>query len=107
MIDVKDAVKRASEDLVNLLGRDAVSNIQLEEVELVKEGDWMTGQTPDEAKPEVEAEAWDETYWLITLSYLPANPNPLLSPERQRQYKIFKIDANSGELRAMKIRKVA
>ena len=110
MLDVKQAAQKAKEHLLNLLGEEDVSGIQLEEVELVKEGDWMTGKTPDEIKPEQSDDSddtWDEAYWIITLSYLPKNPNPLLSEARLRRYKIFKLDANTGELRAMKMREVA
>ena len=105
MIHVKQAVNSASEHLVDLLGDDAVSDVRLEEVEVVKEGDWVV-DVPDEARPE-DADTWDKSYWLITISYLPKNPNPLLSERLQRQYKVFKLEAETGDLIAMKMRKVA
>jgi len=105
MLDVKEAAKLASENLVSLLGQDAVSGVQLEEVELVREGDW-TMAVPENVKPE-DSDTWDASYWLITISYLPPNPNPLFPSDGQRQYKIFKIDAVTGDLVAMKIRKAA
>lgn len=43
----------------------------------------------------------DERFWLITLSY------ELSSLEfAPRQYKVFKIDAVSGEVRSMRIKRV-
>lgn len=105
MLDVKEAAKLASENLVALLGQDSVSGVRLEEVELVNEGDW-TRHTPENVQPE-DSDTWDASYWLITVSYLPVSPNPLIPGEQQRQYKIFKIDAETGDLVAMKIRKAA
>ncbi len=95
MLGVTEAAISAQEHLLNLLGANRVSDVRLEEVE-------MTGQSESE---------WELTlkppYWLVTLSYLPANPNPLLSDEQQRQYKVFKIKADSGDFVAMKMRDVA
>lgn len=94
MIDVKEAVRLASVQLSDLLGQEHISNVQLEEVEKTDS---------------------DSSYWLITLSYvitdpiyLAMNQNPLLPNwKQQRQYKIFKIKADSGEFVAMKMREVA
>ena len=106
MIDVKQATKLANEHLVNLLGEDAISSVRLEEVELTEMGQWIDDETPDEVKPE-DADQWDNAYWLITVSYLPRNPNPLIQGEHQRQYKVFKMRAKTGDLVAMKMRQVA
>ncbi|HEV7375807.1 MAG TPA: hypothetical protein VGN95_13890 [Pyrinomonadaceae bacterium] len=104
MIEVKRAVQLANEYLNNLLGEDAVSDVRLEEVELAEQG-YLADEAPDEVRP--EADAWDGTYWLITVSYLPKNPNPLIPEPLQRQYKVFKLRADSGDFVAMKMRKVA
>jgi hypothetical protein len=105
MIDVKQAVRLANEHLINLLGEDAVSSVRLEEVELAEKG-YLTGDEPDEVRPE-DSDLWDGSYWLITVSYLPKDLNPLIPEPMQRQYKVFKIKADSGDFVAMKMRKVA
>ncbi|MGA9998041.1 MAG: hypothetical protein WBP93_21690 [Pyrinomonadaceae bacterium] len=92
MLDVKQATKAASDYFASLVEPQTVSDIRLEEVEIEQE--------------EPEADTF-RTYWLITLSYLPAKPNPLLPAEQERQYKVFKIDAETGELMSMKMLKVA
>jgi len=106
MIDVKDDVNMASAHLVDLLGANAISDIRLEEVELAHRGEWIDDKTPDAVLPE-DADVWDKSYWLITLSFLPKTPNPLIAESSQRQYKLFKLAAETGDLVAMKMRKVA
>lgn len=106
MLDVKQAAKLATENLVDLLGKDVVSSVRLEEVELVKKGDFIDDGTPNEVKDE-DADIWDKSYWLITLSYLPNTQNPLIPEKMQRQYKVFKLEADTGDLIAMRMRKVA
>ena len=106
MLDVKVAVQLANQHLVNLLGADSISGVRLEEVELVNQGDFIDDTIPDELKEE-DADMWDGSYWLITVSYLPNIPNPLLAEPTQRQYKVFKLKANDGKLIAMKMRQVA
>jgi hypothetical protein len=81
MLDVKEAAQRASEYFANLYADRDVSNIQLEEVELSDDG----------------------KYWLITLSY-PDHAAFLTS--FKRKYKVFTIDAATGEVKSMKIRTV-
>lgn len=76
MLDVKQAVEKASDYLVNAYWKETIVNAQLEEVELSE----------------------DQRYWLITLSFS-------LMPGK-RQYKIFKIDVETGEVLSMKIRDV-
>ena len=88
MIDVKEAARSAAEYFAGLFPDQGYSEVLLEEVELSE----------------------DEKYWLITLSY--ALPRPggegfaALIP-RQRRYKQFKIDAQTGKVQAMTIRNVA
>lgn len=105
MIDVKEAVSAARAHLINLLGDDEVADIRLEEVELAHRGEW-TDNSPEELKPE-DSDVWDKSYWLITVSFLPKKPNPLFPQSAQRQYKAFKIEAETGDFIAMKMRKVA
>ena len=88
MIDVKQATKIAAECFTNLYDEQLTpANIQLEEVELTE----------------------DSKYWLITLSYPRANSHPLGSPlpTKTKEYKVFRINAETGELQSMKIREVA
>lgn len=83
MLDVREAAQRASEYFAGLYADQGVSNVQLEEVELTDDGQ----------------------YWLITLSYPLIGSNPLpLSIVSKRNYKVFKIDAKTGEVKSMKIR---
>jgi hypothetical protein len=105
MLDVKEAVKITSEHLVNLIGQDVSSSMRLEEVEMLEEGG-PPAEIIDHVDPD-DYDSWVAKYWLITLSYLPATPNPLIAGESQRQYKSFKINAETGELVSMKIRQVA
>ena len=48
----------------------------------------------------------DEKYWFITLSYPLPSPVPLLNLPPKKDYKIFKIDSKTGQVRSMKIRKL-
>jgi hypothetical protein len=82
MIDVKQAVDAASQYLATLYANDPPSNVRLEEVELSE----------------------DEKYWLVTLSF--SDTLQVFIPPR-RSYKLFKINAESGQVQSMKIREVA
>lgn len=82
MLDVKEAAQKASEYFAALYADQGVSKVQLEEVELSDDG----------------------KYWMITLGY-PVQ-GPLFTVPPKRQYKVFKIDANTGEVKSMKIRNV-
>ncbi len=93
MIDVKQAVKVATEYFVDLYVPNVFNDVQLEEVELTE----------------------DENYWLITLSYeKPISKTDSLGPigamanlaKRERGYKIFKIEADTEKAVSMKIRTV-
>lgn len=84
MLDVKQATQQAWNYLLDLYAN-KISNLQLEEVELSEDG----------------------RYWFITLSYNPASAvDVLMNPKINRQYKVFKIEAESGNILYMKIRKV-
>ncbi|MBP0020249.1 MAG: hypothetical protein J7647_22175 [Cyanobacteria bacterium SBLK] len=91
--DVRAAVRTAAEYLKSfkdLLG--SFENLRLEEIELSE----------------------DRKYWLITLGFDITNQsdpdeNPLFpvleGSDRERQYKLIKIDTFSGQPQSMKIRK--
>ena len=88
MIDVKDAVKRARDYLAALYAGEALHDVYLEEVERGEDG-----------------------FWYVTLGFARPLPpeNPIISALAlprlsERQYKIFKIDADTGEIRAMRMR---
>ena len=93
-VSVNDAVKTATNHLYAWLP--GVEDVLLEEVELSD----------------------DDRYWLVTLScfqYLPnelrpagitPSPTYLLKAGKQRAYKVFKIDRQTGEVRSMKIREL-
>ena len=85
MLDVKEAAQKASDYFAALYSGQGISNVQLEEVELTDHG----------------------RYWLITLSYpQPSDLAGLFGTGSRREYKVFKIDARTGEVKSMKIRKV-
>ena len=96
-IDVKAAVGRAVaylQSVTDLLIQqgDQIQDLRLEETELSE----------------------DEKYWLITLGYdrpLPAHRDPLsvlngADRRYQREYRIFKIESQTGEVKSMKIREL-
>ncbi|HVG20799.1 MAG TPA: hypothetical protein VNI02_17260 [Blastocatellia bacterium] len=89
MLDVKEAARTAAEYFATLYDPKTYSDLQLEEVELTE----------------------DQKYWLITLSYASTNATQtqfgaLLNLPVSRKYKQFKIDAETGQVQAMVIRKV-
>jgi hypothetical protein len=86
MVDVRQAASTAANYLVSLYPQQIPSNVQLEEVELSD----------------------DEKYWLITLSYPVAGSGleKALNVPLKRAYKVFKVDAATGQVRSMKIRKL-
>ena len=97
MINVKEAAKTATKYFAELYADQAYSNILLEEVEYDA----------------------DDNVWFITLGYSPpltlleSTQDPLspLSPlsafsSKERQYKIFTMDAETGKILSMKIRTV-
>lgn len=86
IIDVKQAAGLASQYVNNLYAEQMPSPTQLEEVELTEDG----------------------KYWLITVSFVPRASTPIeqaLSTPK-RVYKLFKINAQTGQMVSMKIRTV-
>ena len=81
-MDVKEATDKAVEHLKKFYP--TVEKVQLEEVELTD----------------------DDKYWNIVISYENMETIPLsyLQVGQQRTFKVFKIDANTGKIRSMKIR---
>lgn len=84
MIDVKHAVDAASNFLVGLYANNTVADVRLEEVELSE----------------------DDKHWLITLSFQ-SIAGPSLGIFNKRQYKVFKVDADTGKVVSMKIRELS
>jgi len=84
MINVKEATDKAKEYLVSFFP-DA-EQVQLEEVEL----------------------SGDKSHWLITLSYegISASVASSMLVGKSVLYKIFKLDAEHGEVISMKIRDI-
>ena len=90
MIDVKEAVKTATDYLGQLYELAQLQDILLEEVSLSD----------------------DEKYWYVTLGF--SRPLPSTDPMQkltegilkryQREYKVFQIDSATGQVRSMKIR---
>ena len=82
MIDVKEATGKAREHLKAFFPE--AENVQLEEVELTE----------------------DKTLWLITLSYegVANSVASSLLVGKSVLYKIFKLDAKTGNVLSMKIR---
>jgi len=83
MIDAKRAAQAAQEYLNAIYPNMQFQNLQLEEIELTD----------------------DRKYWMITLSYLTPGGLPFVYP-LPKDYKIFKINAENGEVLFMKIRQV-
>lgn len=94
MIDVKKAIQAAKESLLALYSDTEIKDLLLEEVELTD----------------------DEKYWDVTLGFsvpsiAPSVTNRLSQsleefepPKHERRYKLFKVDADDGEVKSMKIR---
>jgi N-acetylglutamate synthase-like GNAT family acetyltransferase len=93
MVDVRSAVVVASEyfsSLQDMIG-DQIEDLRLEEAELSE----------------------DQKHWFITLGFIrpvDKTSNPLAdwmeTRNYEREYKVFKIDAKTGEVQSMKIREV-
>lgn len=82
MITAKDAASKAAKYLAELVN--LMSQPQIEEVELSD----------------------NRQNWFITLSYVSQENQPYMLLGHSKNYKIFTIDAESGEVLAMKIRDV-
>jgi hypothetical protein len=87
MLEVKEAVRIATEYIQTLFSEKQIPELRLEEVEL----------TPD------------NQFWEVTLSFVVREPTAYLSlgdAARTREYKVFRINAETGQVQSMKIRKV-
>ena len=90
MIDVKKAVKTSRDYIAGLYSGEEIIDISLEEVEASEDG----------------------KYWLVTLGFTkqmaqPLNPmEAMTGPKFVRVYKEIKVDAESGQVCSMKIRKM-
>jgi hypothetical protein len=84
MIQVKEATEKAKEHLRAFFPE--AGQIQLEEVEL----------------------SADKVYWLVTLSYegLSSSVASSMLVGKSLLYKVFKLDAENGEVISMKIRDI-
>lgn len=98
-IDVRTAVNNAIvylKSIQDLIGNAAteIEDLRLEEIELSE----------------------DKKSWLITLGFdIPVKnrspieaimASPIASPKYQREYRLFQVNAETGEVESMKIRKV-
>lgn len=91
MIGIKDAVSKAKDFVAHLYDDDSVKGLQLEEVQRTE----------------------DSKYWLITVGFWrDLSPTKtqmemlLYNPRFERDYKIIKVDAETGEPIAMQMREV-
>lgn len=87
MLEVKEAVKVATEYIQTLFAEKQIPELRLEEVELSQDGQ----------------------FWEVTLSFVVREPTAYLSlgdAARSREYKIFRVNAENGQVQSMKIRKV-
>lgn len=93
--DAKQAARLSLEYFNELLPNATTSNVALEEVEFLE----------------------DENCWLITLGFddpIRINPNPLFSTKVNffgpqspaRKFKVFKVNAKTGKVISMRIRKL-
>jgi hypothetical protein len=84
MIDVKEATQKAREYLLTFFPE--AEKVQLEEVELTE----------------------DKAHWFITLSYegISHSVASSLLVGKSIRYKLFKLDAESGDVISMKIRDI-
>lgn len=87
MLEVKEAVKIATEYIQSLFSERQIPELRLEEVEMSQ----------------------DSQFWEVTLSFVIREPTAYLSlgdAARTREYKVFRINAENGQVQSMKIRKV-
>jgi hypothetical protein len=92
MVDVKQAVAKAMDYLKDMYQIDQFKDVMLEEVDLSE----------------------DNKYWNVTIGFTrrqestSGGPMATLigqSTEFKREYRVFQIDAESGDLRSMRSRK--
>lgn len=90
MIDVKEAIQISRNYLSELYRNDEIRDLSLEEVELSE----------------------DNRFWLVTLTFTqqltqPLNPiEAMTGPKYARLTKEVKIDADTGQVRSMKNKKI-
>jgi hypothetical protein len=88
MVDVKQAVKAAEDYARDLYGEKELRDLRLEEVELGDGG----------------------ARWRVTLGWAEHSVSPgglvFTNGKLPRVYKVFEVDAGSGEVKSMKIRDV-
>lgn len=84
MIPAKEAVKRGMLFLAELQESNPPEDVTIEEVELSNDG----------------------LFWLITISYFPSGSSiaAITGQKTYKKYKIFKVDAVSGNVISMKMR---
>ena len=84
MIPVKEAVKGAMVFLAQLQESNPPEDVTIEEVELSDDG----------------------LFWLITISFSPSGSSiaAITGQKTIKKYKIFRVDATSGEVVSMKMR---
>ncbi|MCS7057275.1 hypothetical protein Mlute_02220 [Meiothermus luteus] len=86
MLEVREAVRIAMDYIQSLYGDKQLPELRLEEVELSADGQ----------------------FWEVTLSFVVREPTAYLSlgdAARTREYKVFRINAESGQVQSMKIRR--
>lgn len=91
IIDIKRATGAAAQTVQQLYAESLPQDVRLEEVEISEDG----------------------KFWFITMSFSLQLPLPTTPMEEirslgrsERTYKRFKIDAQTGQMRSMSIRKV-
>ena len=90
MINVKEAAKISLEYIEELFSADEIRDVSLEEVEISQ----------------------DEKSWMVTIGFTkhmtqPLNPMEAMSgPKFARFYKELKIDAENGQVRSMRNKKL-
>lgn len=89
MISVKEAVAKATDFARAVLEEDRARNIRLEEIGLEQ-------SPPDQSPPR----------WVVTLSMTSLSPVGA-GVSVNREYKMFAVDANTGDVLWMKIRELA
>jgi len=87
MLDVKEAVRVATEYIQTLFSEKQIPELRLEEVEMSEDG----------------------KFWDVTMSFVVREATAYLSlgdSAKTREYKVFKVNAETGQVQSMKIRKV-
>ncbi len=85
MIEVKEAVSKAEDYLKTMYSAEKIADLRLEEVVLSN----------------------NDEFWHVTFSFVRPSSSELareIGPAPCREYKLFTINANSGEVRGMVMR---